>query len=395
MIPRRQGKILVAGAGPAGIAAAIAAARTGAQVLLVEAENHLGGMARSGLHPYLCGLYPQTDAGTGLLNPGISTELGAGLDGLAPGTANPVAMGRAQVRLLPAGTLAAELTRLAAAEPNLEIRTACRLAGIDGAGRRIVRATLATPTGMQEIVPWAVIDCTGEAIACQLARSFRPAASKSQRQLAGFSFRLTGLGTAGSLPLQIQVPLALAQALRADHSLPPTLRFTTFAPGTMPGEGYCKLALLPDHDSAAAGLATQVLEILRQAIPAFRQAAIAETSPKPLRRDNARLAGKATLTIRDIVSGKKIAEAAAHGAWPAEFWDQASGPQYQYPPPGTHYDIPKDCLRSARFDNFFAAGRCLSASPLAAAAIRVMGICIATGEAAGKLAAQPGGNRGN
>lgn len=382
----RQCQVLVVGAGPAGIAAAIAAARTGAKTQLVEAEADIGGMARSGLHPYLCGLYPQTAAGTQLLNPGLSTELCAILDKLAPETAPPLAMGHAQVRILPAGILAAAFEKLAAAEPDLDIQTHCRLLGIDCAGRKIVHARLATAKGELTIRPKAVIDCTGEAIVCQLAHASRPAAPKSQRQLAGFSFRMAGLGTAGNLPLQIQVPLAIAQAMRNDRSLPSPLRFTTFAPGTAPGEGYCKLALLPDEAIEAAALANQVLEILRQAIPAFRHASIVETSPKPLQRDNARLAGKATLTIRDIALGKKFSDAASHGAWPAEFWDQASGPRYQYPPPGTHYDIPNDCLRSARLDNLFAAGRCLSASPRAAAAIRVMGTCIATGEAAGKLA---------
>ena len=41
--------VLVVGGGPAGTAAAIAAARLGAEVLLVERYNHLGGLATGGL----------------------------------------------------------------------------------------------------------------------------------------------------------------------------------------------------------------------------------------------------------------------------------------------------------------------------------------------------------
>ena len=279
------------------------------------------------------------------------------------------------------------LESLAAAEPRLVIRMACRLTGIDCAGQQIVGATLASSQGQLSLHPKAVIDCTGDAVACQLAHCFRPPATIGRRQLAGFSLRLTGLGMVDGLPLQIQVPLVLAQALRADATLPPTLRFTTFAPGTQPGEGYCKLALPPGKQIDANHLANQVLEILRHAIPACRQATLAAMSPRPLPRDNARLIGQATLTLHDIVSGKKVADAAAHGAWPAEFWNQANGPQYRYPPPGTHYDISNACLRSARFGNLLAAGRCLSATPQAAAAIRVMGLCLATGEAAGRIAA--------
>ena len=41
--------VLVVGGGPAGTAAAISAARLGADVLLVERYNHLGGLSTGGL----------------------------------------------------------------------------------------------------------------------------------------------------------------------------------------------------------------------------------------------------------------------------------------------------------------------------------------------------------
>src|SRR5215469_2479354 len=41
--------VLVVGGGPAGTAAAVAAARVGAEVLLAERYNHLGGLATGGL----------------------------------------------------------------------------------------------------------------------------------------------------------------------------------------------------------------------------------------------------------------------------------------------------------------------------------------------------------
>src|ERR1700746_157277 len=41
--------VLIVGGGPAGTAAAIAAARLGADVLLVERYNHLGGLATGGV----------------------------------------------------------------------------------------------------------------------------------------------------------------------------------------------------------------------------------------------------------------------------------------------------------------------------------------------------------
>src|SRR5690606_21783317 len=41
--------VLVIGAGPAGLSAAVSAARDGVRVTLVERENHLGGMASGGM----------------------------------------------------------------------------------------------------------------------------------------------------------------------------------------------------------------------------------------------------------------------------------------------------------------------------------------------------------
>ena len=49
--------VLVAGGGPAGLAAALAAAREGARTLLVERHGFLGGMGTAGLVGSFCGFY--------------------------------------------------------------------------------------------------------------------------------------------------------------------------------------------------------------------------------------------------------------------------------------------------------------------------------------------------
>ena len=47
--------VLVCGGGPAGVGAALRAARTGAKVMLIEAQNALGGMATSGMMSHWVG----------------------------------------------------------------------------------------------------------------------------------------------------------------------------------------------------------------------------------------------------------------------------------------------------------------------------------------------------
>ncbi|MEI3000818.1 MAG: FAD-dependent oxidoreductase [Victivallis sp.] len=47
--------VLVAGGGPAGVGAALGAARNGAKTMLIEQANCLGGMATSGMMSHWCG----------------------------------------------------------------------------------------------------------------------------------------------------------------------------------------------------------------------------------------------------------------------------------------------------------------------------------------------------
>jgi len=64
--------VAVVGGGPAGIAAAIAAARSGAKVVLVDRYGYLGGLATVGLVLYMGGLFD--DNGTRVVG-GIPWEV--------------------------------------------------------------------------------------------------------------------------------------------------------------------------------------------------------------------------------------------------------------------------------------------------------------------------------
>ena len=58
-----------------------------------------------------------------------------------------------------------------------------------------------------------------------------------------------------------------------------------------------------------------------------------------------------------------------------------------YPPAGDWYDIPYRTLLSVKIRNLLASGRCISATHEGIAGARVMGTCIAIGQAAGTAAA--------
>jgi hypothetical protein len=235
-----------------------------------------------------------------------------------------------------------------------------------------------------------VVDCTGGG---QLLQMIGPDALQSTVAaeapcLAGFCVRLEGLSGDPEL-LRLQVPYALAKA--ADEgALPEEARFTMFEPGPAQGQGVCKLAV-DGHRSAPGGLddyAAGVLHRLMRDVPGFAQARIIEKSPRLLERTGYRLAGREILGEEDVLSGRQRGTEAVHAWWPMERWDPVKGPVLEYPPPGRHYDIPLEALRSAVVPNLLACGACVSATPGAAASLRAAGICLATGDAAGRLAAK-------
>ena len=65
----------------------------------------------------------------------------------------------------------------------------------------------------------------------------------------------------------------------------------------------------------------------------------------------------------------------------------AAGTLYLTIRDGNWYGVPYRCLVPKKVENLLVAGRCVSASSVAAAAIRVMPPCMAMGEAAGTAAA--------
>ena len=114
---------------------------------------------------------------------------------------------------------------------------------------------------------------------------------------------------------------------------------------------------------------------------------------RALRRDGRHLRGRYVLSESDILTPRRHGSDVVRAWWPIERWDVSAGPTYVYPPPDRPYEIPEDALQSAVLDNVLAAGQCLSATPTAAASLRAAGICLATGDAAGRRAADLAGCR--
>ena len=105
-------------------------------------------------------------------------------------------------------------------------------------------------------------------------------------------------------------------------------------------------------------------------------------------RESRRVIGRYQLTRDDVLSGRKFDDAVARASWPIELWEEGRlGATYEYPDDGQTYDIPLRSLQARDVDNLFVAGRCMSATHEALGSARVIGTCLATGEAVGRAAA--------
>jgi hypothetical protein len=97
--------------------------------------------------------------------------------------------------------------------------------------------------------------------------------------------------------------------------------------------------------------------------------------------------GEYILTAEDVIEGRKFEDGIAKGGHHIDIHGSGTY-QQRMPVKGGHsYDIPYGCLVPQSLANVLVAGRCLSSTREANGSARVMGQCMATGEAAGTAAA--------
>jgi choline dehydrogenase-like flavoprotein len=382
--------VVVCGAGAAGMAAAIAAARQAARVLLVESGQQTGGTVAHALIHTLAGLY---DSAGEFLNGGLPRELAQRLLAADPRTGRRK-MGRVWVLNVCPETYRRVTENWLAQEPQITVLTTARLTSIKHQGGRIVEVVVAAPDRRLRLHPAAVIDATGTADVVRLVDSSL-VLDDDRAAAAGWIVRLAGV-TAGAL--DFPKGLAVVRALRAAAAageLPRECSHAWIDVGIDPDEAFLKLVPLDrpwreaernrEHAQAAQATTAAVLDFLHQ-WPDFAQARIAASGCLGV-RDGGRIRGRYVLSVDDVRTGRQFDDAACRCAWPIEYWDPQEGVSIEYLPPGSHYEIPLRSLQVKGIDNLYAAGKCLSADRLAHASARVVGSCWAMGEAVGAAAA--------
>jgi hypothetical protein len=374
----------VVGAGASGVPAAVAAARCGARVLLLEQSAEPGGTMTAGLGFPVCGLFENDPAHTPrLLNGGLSGEFFAAV---CKEDCDPVvAMGRVYVCRCSAGLFRRTFQQWMK-NKNLTFVPQMTDLKVESVGGKIETIRFRTSNGTEQlVVPGQIIDCTGQGAVIQSSGAER--IEPSILPLAGLTIRLRGVASDDFL--SVKVPYQLRKAV-GEGLLPAWCSFTFFSYGLSGGnEAFCKFsppAVLTLE--RAAETAQRAQAILQRHLPAFCAAEIVEMSPAVLQREGVRLAGTYMLSEEDVRTGRRFDDEVALGCWPMEYWDAENGPQYAFTEENRAYGIPARCLHSVNMHNLWTAGRSISATSGALSSARVIGTAMATGEAAGKAAVE-------
>jgi hypothetical protein len=393
--------VVVVGGGAAGLAAAVAAGSAGARTALVERYGFLGGMATAGMVSTICGLYQGSPSGSPEpLNEGFAETFARRLATM-PGCQKPVRRGRTFVLPYTPFAFACVADELVASTPEVDVYLHAYLGAVDATRGRIDALRISTWERTVELRAAVVADTSGDGVVARQAGATTETAPLSERQLPALVFVLQhvdteALGAGARLAL-----LRTVVAAERDGLLPKGASNLTLGLSSQPGEVIGKLALggvtddlserrdfltVAEQDGRRRVLA--VTEFLKT-LPSFGRAFVSHVAAQVGVRESRRVVGRYQLTRDDVLSGRKFDDAVARASWPIELWEEGRlGATYEYLEDGQTYDIPLRSLQARDVDNLFMAGRCMSATHEALGSARVIGTCLAAGEAIGRAAAR-------
>ena len=379
--------VLVVGGGCAGIAAAVAAARSGAKTVLVEKYGFLGGLATTALVGAFCGLYTTGPEKIQIVH-GIADDLIARLHKIG-GTEEKHTSG-VDSRLA-AISYDPELFKFAAEQMALE-------AGVDlhfhtlvtdvlWEGPGVLRgAVVENKSGRQAILASVFIDASGDAdLAARAGMAFEYGDGQSGAQAMTTIFKVNqvepGPRTDQGIRDMRQHLAAAKESGRYRFNRVDPVVFHSLPAGTISlnlvsvrGLNATEAADLSAAEIEGRRQVLEYLRAIRDYVPGFEHAQLVAVSPQIGVRETRRIIGDYVLTEEDVLAGRKSDDGIGLGAWPVEMHNPETGRiDWRYiDKPDDCYSIPLPCLLPRGSENLMVAGRCASTTHIAQASTRVI-----------------------
>lgn len=401
--------VLVVGAGPAGMGAAIAAARAGAKTLLIDMNGMLGGTWTKGLQNHVTSFHNGND----VVIRGLPMEIFKRLHKIG-WAEDPEKKHVGKNR--PAWWSAFDPEGLkyildcmtVEAGVDLLLHTFCVGAIVEK--NRVKGVIIENKSGRQAITARSTVDCTGDADVAYLAgaETLKGRAEDGLMQPVTTTFFMAYVDIDRAIahceknPGRHKEYTKEAKA-RGELNVPREI-INIGAPTVFPGITYHNVTRIIKVDATNARDLTraelegrrQVQEIVafyRKYVPGFEKSVLVTTSPSVGIRETRRIKGEYTLTREDVLESREFHDAVVCHAYYIDVHNPAgpglehgSGPDVR-PPRGSYYQIPYRTLVPQKVDGLLVAGRCISADRHALGSLRVTACCMALGQAAGIAAA--------
>ncbi len=398
--------VIVLGGGPGGVPAAVAAARNGARVLLVERYGFLGGMAASALVlPYM-----KYSAGGKYIVRGLFEEF---LDLMEKNGAIKK-MTPTKEELVRLNTFTTDLEDRAhfddepmkrlldrfVLESGAELLLHSQAVGVlrDGASLKTVRVF--HKGGMEDLSADVFVDSTGDGdisawggAKVEIGRG----APDNACQPMTASFRLAGVDYS-RIPDGREINRLFDEAKKRGELTNPReniLKFYTvhsdvmhFNSTRVVGESALDGWGLTRAEVEGRRQVEELARFMKKSVPGFENSYLMKTGAQIGIRESRRVLGAYVLTADDVVKGRKFDDGVACGSYAIDIHNPTgTGTHMVYLAEGIYYGIPYRCLLPEGPNNLIVASRCISASHEANSSLRVMPTVWAIGHAGGLAAA--------
>lgn len=388
-------EVLIVGSGSAGATAAIAAAQSGADTLVVERYGFMGGISTQVLDTFY-----------GFFTPGkLSKKVIGGVPDLVVDELDRRGVSLRRPNTYGAGDgITYDPETLKIVWESLAQGSGARLLYhsfvMDALreGDRIMGVVVATKRGWMKILADCVVDASGDADVAAYAGAPFEGPEEGPIQSLTTTFRMLGVDDAKARAIgKNELHELMREAGETgEYDLPRregSIHITPFD-----GVMAANMTRVGDVDATDPEQLTRAeIEGRRQAleyarflhdfVPGYEHAFLADLSNQIGVRESRRIFGEYRLTRDDVLSARKFEDAVAQCGAPIEDHHAGADTKWEYLPDGETYDIPYRCLLPLEVEGLLVAGRCLSAEHDAHASVRSMGQCMAMGQASGVAAA--------
>ena len=393
--------LIVMGAGSAGASAAIAAARSGSKVLVIDRLPFIGGTSTAVLDTFY-GFYTPGEKAKKIVG-GIPDDVIDGLKSFGSMVERPNTYG--------AGTgVTYNPEHLKVVWESLLIKSGAKillhalLQQVSVKDGRVKELTLATRAGLCSVTGDFFIDATGDADLSNYAGfGYEKAGEISPAQTLTTTFKMVNVDLVERKKIKKEQLHELMQDAAdngyelprregSDHITPvPNTTATVMTrldSVRKNSKGEIESVLddpffLTESEIAGRRQASEYARFLVDKVPGYKDSSLYGFSTLIGVRETRRVYGDYRVTKSDVLEAKQFDDQVALCGAPIEDHHSGDGTNWIYPPDGSAVGIPLRSLIVKDSINTMVIGRCFSASHDAHASIRSMAQCMAMGVAAG------------